>query len=144
MQSNLAIILPMALVIAANVFYHIASKGIPAAQNPFMGLIVNYFTALAASVVLFFTTPHQNFFTEFSRSNWACVLMGLSVIGLEVGFIMIYRAGGEISTASLIANVLLAVVMLGIGIYFYGESFSAKKIFGAVLCLIGIIFISSN
>ena len=89
-------------------------------------------------------TPHEKILVEAAKSNLACILMGLSITGVEIGFIMIYRAGGEISTASLIANVLLAVVMLGIGIYFYGESFSAKKIFGAVLCLIGIIFISSN
>lgn len=55
---------------------------------------------------------------------------------------MIYRLGGQISTVSLIVNILLAVVMLIVGINFYGEILTTQKIIGAVLCIIGIIIIS--
>ena len=47
------IFFPITLAVLANVFYHIASKSIPAEQNAFMGLIVNYATALIASTILF-------------------------------------------------------------------------------------------
>ena len=53
------VFLPITLAVAANVFYHIASKSIPAEQNAFMGLVVNYATALIASTILFFLTPHE-------------------------------------------------------------------------------------
>lgn len=136
------IFLPITLAVVANVFYHVASKSIPAEQNAFMGLVVNYATALIASAILFFLTPHEKIFTEVVRSNWACVLMGLSITGVEVGFVMLYRAGGEMSNASLIVNILLALAMLLVGGIFYHEQISAQKIFGAILCIAGVILLS--
>ena len=136
------IFLPITVAVLANVFYHVASKSIPAEQNAFMGLVVNYATALIASAILFCLTPHEKFLVEASRSNWACILMGLSITGVEAAFVMIYRAGGEISTASLIVNILLALAMLAVGGIFYHEQITAQKIFGAALCLAGVIILS--
>lgn len=136
------IFLPITLAILANVFYHVASKSIPAEQNAFMGLVVNYATAFLASAILFFMTPHEKILVEAAKSNLACILMGLSITGVEIGFIMIYRAGGELSTASLIVNILIALAMLFVGGIFYHEQISARKIFGAVLCLAGVTLLS--
>ena len=137
-----ALILPIVVVVLANVLYQISSKGIAVEQNAFMGLIVNYATALSASIILFCLTEHDSVVTEISKTNWACILMGLSITAVEAGFVMIYRLGGQISTISLIVNILLAVVMLIVGITFYSEMLTAQKIIGAVLCIIGIIVIS--
>lgn len=136
------IYLPIAVAVAANVLYHVASKSIAPEQNAFMGLVVNYATALLASAVLFYVTPHEKFLVEAARSNWACILMGLAITGVEVSFVMIYRAGGEMSTASLIVNVLLALAMLAVGGVFYSEQITATKFFGAVLCMAGVIVLS--
>jgi len=136
------IYLPIAVAVLANVLYHVASKSIAAEQNAFMGLVVNYATALAASTVLFFLTPHEKILVEAARSNWACVLMGLAITGVEVSFVMIYRAGGEMSTSSLIVNILIALAMLAVGGVFYHEQITAQKIFGAMLCIAGVIMLS--
>lgn len=136
------IFLPITLAVIANIFYHVASKSIPAEQNAFMGLVVNYATALIASALLFMLTPHEKILTEASRTNWACVLMGLSITAVEASFVMIYRAGGEMSTASLIVNVLLALAMLAVGGVFYGEQITLQKIFGAALCMAGVVLLS--
>ncbi len=136
------IFLPITIAVAANVFYHIASKSVPAEQNAFMGLVVNYATALLASVILFFLTPHEKILAEAAKTNWACILMGLSITGVEIGFIMIYRAGGELSTASLIVSILIALAMLAVGGIFYNEQISLQKIFGATLCIAGVIILS--
>ena len=136
------IFMPIAVAVAANVLYHVASKSIAPEQNAFMGLVVNYATALIASAILFCLTPHEKFLVEAARSNWACVLMGLAITGVEVSFVMIYRAGGELSTASLIVNILIAVAMLEVGGVFYHEQISASKIFGAALCIAGVVLLS--
>ena len=136
------ILLPITVAVLANVLYHIASKSIPAAQNAFMGLVVNYSTALLASAILFFMTPHEKILVEAARSNWACVLMGLAITGVEVSFVMIYRAGGKLSTVSLIVNILLALAMLAVGGFFYHEQITAQKIFGAALCIAGVVMLS--
>ncbi|MBQ3442408.1 MAG: hypothetical protein IJG33_04095 [Selenomonadaceae bacterium] len=136
------ILLPITVAVLANVLYHMASKSIPAEQNAFMGLVVNYATALLASAILFFMTPHEKILVEAARSNWACVLMGLAITGVEVSFVMIYRAGGSLSTASLIVNILLALAMLVVGGVFYHEQITAQKIFGAALCIAGVVMLS--
>lgn len=136
------ILFPITVAVLANVLYHIASKSIPAEQNAFMGLVVNYATALIASAILFFMTPHEKILVEAARSNWACVLMGLAITGVEVSFVMIYRAGGKLSTAALIVNILIALAMLGVGGFFYHEQITPQKIFGAALCLAGVVVLS--
>lgn len=136
------IFFPVTLAVLANVFYHVASKSIPAEQNAFMGLVVNYATALIASAIVFFLTPHEKIFVEAARSNWACILMGVSITGVEAAFVMIYRAGGELSTAALVVNILIALAMLVVGGIFYHEEISARKIFGAALCVAGVVLLS--
>lgn len=136
------IFLPITVAVLANVFYHVASKSILAEQNAFMGLVVNYATALIASAILFFLTPHEKILVEAAKSNWACILMGLSITGVEVAFVMIYRAGGELSTTSLIVNILIALAMLIVGGVFYHEQISVQKIFGVALCIVGVIMLS--
>ena len=138
------IFLPIFIAVAANVFYHVASKSIPAEQNAFMGLGVNYATAFVATAILFFVTPHEKIFVEASKTNWACFLMGLSITGVEAAFVMIYRAGGELSTASLIVNILIALAMLAVGGIFWHEQITARKIFGVALCIAGVVVLSTK
>ena len=137
-------ILSIFVAVAANVLYHVASKSIPAEQNAFMGLAVNYATALFASAILFLVTPHEKIFVEASRTNWACFLMGLSITGVEAAFVMIYRAGCELSTASLIVNILIAPAMLAVGGIFWHEQITARKLFGAALCIVGVVILSTK
>ena len=62
--------------------------------------------AAALSLLLFFVTTggEKNLIQEIGKTNWAPVVMGLSVVGLELGYILIYRAGWKVSVASLVAN----------------------------------------
>lgn len=136
------IFVPITVAVLANVFYHVASKSISPEQNAFMGLVVNYATALLASAILFFITPHEKILIEAAKTNWACILMGISITGVEAAFIMIYRSGGELSTASLIVNILIAIAMLAVGGIFYHEQISLQKIFGVVLCIAGVVILS--
>ena len=138
------IFLPIFVAVAANVFYHVASKSIPAEQNAFMGLVVNYATALVASAILFLVTPHEKILVEASRTNWACFLMGLSITGVEAAFVMIYRMGGQLSTASLIVNILIALAMLAVGGIFWHEEITARKLVGALLCMAGVVVLSTK
>ena len=54
----------------------------------------------------------------------------------------IYRAGGELSTASLIVSILIALAMLCVGGFSYHEQITARKIFGAALCMAGVALLS--
>lgn len=71
------------------------------------------------------------------QTSWLGFVLGASMVGLEIGYIFIYRTGWKISVASLLVNVLLAVALLFIGLLWYKENLSTRQIFGIVLCLLG-------
>ena len=67
--------------------------------------------------------------------------LGLAVVALEVGYILTYRAGWKINTASLVTNIALAILLLFIGFLFYGEPITGRKLLGVVICCIGLFFL---
>ena len=62
-------------------------------------------------------------------------------MGLEAGYIYLYKAGWEISVGSLIASVLLAIALIAVGVLVYKEPISLRKA-GVILCLVGLYFIN--
>ena len=135
--------LSILLVIISNIFYHLSQKGTPGSINPMVALIVTYGTALVISIIGLFIYPSQVGIVEsFKKLNWASFLLGISIIGLELGFLLAYRSGWNISLAGLYANVIVALVLIPIGIVFFKDQISATKVVGIVLSIAGIIFIS--
>jgi uncharacterized membrane protein len=69
--------------------------------------------------------------------------LGLAIVGLETGFIYLYRAGWKVSIGPLVANSLVALGMIVIGLLFYKESLSLKQIIGIVLCMGGLVLVNT-
>ena len=74
--------------------------------------------------------------------NWAPIALGISVVGLEVGFIYAYKNGWSVSTASIVQSAFLAVALLIVGKLLYREQIDAGKIVGIGFCLVGLFFIN--
>ena len=74
--------------------------------------------------------------------NAAPVLLGMSVVGLEVGFIYAYKAGWPVSTASIGQSAFLAVALIFLGALLYREAVTVNKLAGVAICLVGLWFLS--
>ena len=134
---------PILIVVGANTFYNISTKSTPQGIDPFASLTITYLVAAALSLLMFFVTGEQkNLLTEFSKANWTSFLLGISVVALEFGYISIYRAGWKVSTASLVANISLACVLLFVGILLYKEALSFKQLAGMAICVFGLLLLS--
>src|SRR3970040_2700478 len=95
----------IALTILSNVLYHLLQKSIPANVNPMLSLAVTYLVAATATLLLIPFFPLQgNLGAELRKINWASFGLGAVILGLELGFLMAYRTGWNISTASLVAK----------------------------------------
>lgn len=139
----MSMIWPIALVVLSNVFYQIAAKSVPKSLNPLASLTVTYLVGAAVSAVLFFALNRNcNLFTEYSKMNWAPFVLGLSVVGLEVGFIYAYKNGWAVSSASIVQSAFLSIALLFIGAWLYRETITASKLVGVVLCLVGLFFLN--
>jgi drug/metabolite transporter (DMT)-like permease len=135
---------PIGLVVLSNVVYQICAKSVPDGMNPFASLVITYFVGAAASLVLYFATAGKtaDLSKEFSQMNWAPFVLGIVIVGLEVGFIYAYKAGWQVSTASLVQGAALAVILLFVGYFIYKEAMTWNKLVGAALCLSGLFFIN--
>ena len=78
---------------------------------------------------------------EFSKLNWTSFLLGFCIIGLEVGYIYAYRVGWKVNTASLVANITLACILVVVGFLLYKETITPKQILGIAVCLVGLVLI---
>lgn len=133
------------LIVASNVFYNICQKSMPQNANPFSALFITYVTAAILTVIGFFLySPGKNFLASFKELNWASIVLGISIIGLEFGYLMAYRAGWNISVGSLVANIFLALMLIPIGVLFFKEGFGVNKVLGAIFCIIGLILINKK
>ncbi len=134
---------PLLLVIASNTTYHLISNRTPTTVNPFLSLVVTYLVGAAIALVLYLTTAGGSGLVQgISHLNWTSAALGLAVVGLEAGFLYLYRAGWGISVASLTANLTVAVLLLVIGVLFYHEGLSARQMLGAMLCVAGLILVN--
>ncbi|MGI6562696.1 MAG: EamA family transporter [Clostridia bacterium] len=133
---------PLLLVIAANTFYHICSKSLPQNANPFISLFVTYTVGAILSLLIYFFGENPAIINDMKKLNWTSILLGLSIIGLEFGYIKVYRAGWNVSTGSLVANIGLAVVLVFVGVLLYKETITLNRLIGIVLCCVGIFFLN--
>ena len=133
---------PVLVVVGANTIYNISTKSTPANVNAFASLAMTYVMAAFSSVVLFFlTSDSKNLLAELAKTNWTAYALGVAIIGLEFGYICIYRAGWKIGVASLVANISLACVLLVVGYFFCKEVITLKQLLGMGVCAIGLMLI---
>ncbi|MBQ9648120.1 MAG: EamA family transporter [Oscillospiraceae bacterium] len=134
---------PIALVILSEVIYQICAKSAPETADPLAALTITYLVAALTSGILFFSLNRgANLLNEYSRLNAMPFLLGVSIVGLETGWIYAYRAGWQVSTSFIVQSAFLAVALLAVGYLLYHETLSWHKIVGIGICLIGLIFIN--
>ena len=134
---------PIALVVLSNVAYQICAKSVPDNMNPLASLTITYIIgALASGILYFVLNKDTNLIKEYAKLNPAPFMLGLVIVGLEVGFIYAYKAGWQVSTASVVQSSFLAVALIFAGFLIYGEAITWNKILGMVICLIGLVFIN--
>ena len=134
---------PIGLVILSNIIYQICAKSTPRDIGPFASLTVTYTVGAIASVILYYATNKGgHLLREYSRLNWSPFVLGIVIVGLEVGFIYAYKAGWQVSTASIVQSSFLAVALLLVGFFLYRAAISASKAAGILICMIGLYFIN--
>ena len=134
---------PIALVVLSNTLYQICAKSVPEGMNPLASLTVTYLVGAIVSCLLYFLLNRDaHLLREIRMTNWAPLVLGIVIVGLEVGFIYAFRAGWQISTAQIVSSAVLAVILIFAGYLFYHEAVTWNKIAGIIVCLTGLILIN--
>ena len=143
MDISFSYIWPMALLVLSNTVYQICAKSVPEGMNPFASLMVTYLVGAVASAVLYFALGHENGLAkEFSKLNWAPIVLGFVIVGLEAGWIFAYKAGWQVSVGFIVQSAFLALTLLVVGFFLYHEALTWNKLLGVAVCLAGLFIIN--
>jgi drug/metabolite transporter (DMT)-like permease len=138
-MSRLTVIAPLLLVVCGSLLYHVAAKSVPRTLEPFGAVIGVYATALLASVAAY-AFARRGAMPPNVSSLWhpTVAAVGVGALMIELGFLLTYRAAWPVSTASVMTNGAVAVLLLPIGALFFSEAVTLIRIGGVALCLIGL------
>ena len=134
---------PMALLVFSNTMYQICAKYMPQQMNPFAGLTVTYAVAAVSCAAMFFTIGRgDNLIAEYGKLNWVPFVLGVVIVGLEVGWVFAYRAGWQVSTGFIVQSAFLAAALVFVGYLLFKEELTWTKLAGVAICLVGLGFIN--
>ena len=137
--------LPILMTIFGGVLYHVGQKAVPSTVHPFAAVIIAYSVGIALCIVgLAFDSSGSSLAASFKATNWAVVSVGLGAVIIEIGFLLAYRAGWNINSASVVCNISVALLLIPIGLLAFREHLSLRHAAGIGCCLIGLYLLSKR
>jgi multidrug transporter EmrE-like cation transporter len=135
----------LSLAVAATVAYHIVMKLTPVGANPYLSLAVSYAVVTVAFGAVYFAMPGPAAMREaFGQLNWTALALGVVVVFLDLGFLMLYRGGFDVSLGQIVTQSAAALLLLLIGVAYFAEKLSLVNIGGIALCIVGLWLINKK
>jgi multidrug transporter EmrE-like cation transporter len=129
----------LSLAIACTVAYHLVLKLTPAGVNPLLSLLVTYSLVTAIFAALLLASPEGFEWRQEARHlNWTAIALAVAIVGLDLGFLYLYRGGFEVSLGALVTQSSAAMLLLVVGVTVFREKISLANAAGMVLCLVGL------
>jgi hypothetical protein len=95
----------LALAICSSALYHFVVKSTPSNVNFTVSLLVSYAVAFAVTLFTFFLFPAKNgVISELKQLNWASIVFAIAIVGIEFGFLLVYRSGWNLGIAAVLTN----------------------------------------
>ena len=131
------------IAILGAVGYQYFVKQIPESIYPIVSVFGIYISALVLGLVLLPIFPPQGGFLKHIRKiNWTQLAVAGSVILLELGFLLMYRQGWNLSIGNLVTGVFVNIILVGLGVLILGEKVNLINGIGMFLSIIGVALIS--
>ena len=133
----------LTLAIVATVGYHLVLKVTPANVNPILSLAATYLVVSVALVTVYLLAPAATPVREAVKLlNWTVFALAAAIIFLDVGFLMLYRSGFDVSLGQLVTQSAAALLLLGLGVLLFRERLNLANLAGIALCVVGLWLIN--
>ena len=130
------------MAITGAVTYQYFVKRVPAALNPIVSVIAVYAAVLVLSLILLPLFPAKGGLLEHVRQlSWVQLAIAASVFMLELGFLLMFRYGWNLSTGNLVTGAIVNIALLGLGVVLLGEKVSLVNVAGIAICILGAVLI---
>lgn len=130
------------LAIASSALYHFVAKSTPANVNFTVSLLVTYGVAFVATLFTFFFFPTSSVVSELKQLNWASVGLAIAVMGIEFGYLLMYRAGWNLGIAAVLVTVLASLILVPVALFVFKDKLSWVNIAGILVCLAGLVMLN--
>lgn len=133
---------PVALIVMADVMYQICAKKLSSAASPLAALGATYLVSALTCALLFeIFSPAGDLLTALGTVPLPAAVAGISIAGLEVGTIYMYRAGWPMNVGFIVYTGIIVVLLLFIGSCIYAEPMGLMKLAGVALTCLGMFCI---
>ncbi len=136
---------PPLLIVLGLVIYQVSQKSADENANPFIVVIFAYLIGIIACIGGYFLFPRQEdtaILPMLKTVGWTALGIGIGATIIEIGFLLAYRAGWNISILPLSVTAFSTILLGFIGIFAFRESLSVEKVIGILLCLGGLVLIT--
>lgn len=133
--------LPLLLIVLSSFGYHICQHRVSATVSPLSVLIISYAVALLLSLAGIVTTGQT---MSLDSLTWSNILLGFSILGIELGFLLAYQRGWQLSSIPLIVNGTVACLLYLVGWQVYKEKISWCHSVGIFMVMLGLAFLQKR
>jgi drug/metabolite transporter (DMT)-like permease len=133
----------LVIAIVSTFGYHLVIKLTPGTVNPLVSLAVTYATVTALFAAAVVIVPDGAPLRESIRGvNWTAFALAGAIIGLDLGFLLLYRSGFDVSLGQIVTQSAAALLLIGVGVAVFRERLTFTNVVGIALCIAGLWLIS--
>ena len=133
----------LTLAVVATVGYHLVLKVTPAGVNPILSLAATYAVVAVLLSAAYLLAPTAMSLREGVRLlNWTVLGLAAAIILLDIGFLMLYRSGFDVSLGQLVTQSAASLILLGLGVWLFREKLNVANLAGIALCVVGLWLIN--
>ena len=133
----------MLLAICSSALYHFVARSTPSNVNFTVSLLVTYAVAFLTTLLTFPFFPAQaGIMVELRKLNWATIGLAVAVVGIEFGFLLMYRAGWNLGIAAVLVTVIASLILVPIAVVVFKDQISWVNVAGIFVCLAGLVMLN--
>lgn len=131
------------LAVCSSALYHFMAKSTPANVNFTVSLLVTYAVAFIVTLLGFFFFPAtEGVAIELKKLNWASIGLAIAIVGIEFGFLLVYRSGWNLGIAAVLTNVVASLILVPVAILVFKDKISWVNVAGIFVCLAGLVMLN--
>jgi multidrug transporter EmrE-like cation transporter len=131
------------LAILSSALYHFSARSTPAGISLPVSLTVTYGIALGLTLLTALLLPgNKDFAAQVRQLGLPTILLAVSIVGIEFGFLLAYRAGWNLGIAAVVVNVVASLLLVPVAIFIFKDQINWVNILGILVCLAGLVMLN--
>lgn len=128
------------MVVASITLYHVSQKLLGRGTSPYGILATAYLVAFLVTFAAWgFSRGQGTGLAELRAFVPMAALLGIACVGIELGYLLAYQNGWQMSTMVTPVTAVSCFTCLLIGLFFFREPFSLQLLTGAAIAIAGVV-----